>query len=175
MPFPSGPGAYNVPGMGADSMRKAYIESTRRGVFGTTAVRINPMTKKDERENPGPSHYQIREKPYETRYTQPTSNFASLTNRLQEAPPIVRVSVETCVARFTYHLIYIMAVKWCVKMLMLKCGESREHPTAVRINLMTKKEERENPGPSHYQVREKPYETRYTQPTSNFASLTNRL
>jgi hypothetical protein len=36
--------------MGSESMRKAYIESTRKGVFGTTSVRIKPITKKEEQE-----------------------------------------------------------------------------------------------------------------------------
>lgn len=56
-----GPGAYNITGMGSESMRKAYIESTRRGVFGTTSVRTNAITKKDEMETPGPNHYQEKE------------------------------------------------------------------------------------------------------------------
>lgn len=85
-----GPGAYSIAGMGNESMRKAYIESTRRGVFGTTAVRINPMTKKGEDEVPGPSHYQIKEKPFEPRYKQLTSNFASLSQRLSEPPSTVK-------------------------------------------------------------------------------------
>ena len=85
----TGPGAYNIAGMGSESMRKAYIESTRRGVFGTTAVRINPMTKKGEHDQPGPSHYQVRERGHEPRYQQLTSNFSSLTQRLPDTVPAV--------------------------------------------------------------------------------------
>ena len=89
----AGPGAYNIAGMGSESMRKAYIESTRRGVFGTTAVRINPMTKKGEHDQPGPSHYQIREKPFDMRFQTLTANFASLSQRLPEnVPAVVKVS-----------------------------------------------------------------------------------
>ena len=91
--FFSGPGSYNVNGMGTDSMRRAYIESTRRGVFGTTAVRINPMTKKNEMELPGPAHYQVKDKVCEPRYQQLSSNFASLSTRLSEPPTIVKVGV----------------------------------------------------------------------------------
>lgn len=85
-----GPGAYNITGMGSESMRKAYIESTRRGVFGTTSVRTNNITKKDESEVPGPNHYQIKEKPFKSRYTQLTSTFASVTSRLKEEPTVVK-------------------------------------------------------------------------------------
>lgn len=85
-----GPGSYNISGMGSDSMRRAYIESTRRGVFGTTSVRVAPMTKKGEPELPGPSHYQVKEKPFKPRYQQLSSNFASLTSRLSEPAPIVK-------------------------------------------------------------------------------------
>lgn len=85
-----GPGAYNITGMGSESMRKAYIESTRRGVFGTTSVRTNAITKKDEAEIPGPNHYQIKEKPFKSRYTQLTSTFASVTSRLKEDPVVIK-------------------------------------------------------------------------------------
>ncbi|CAH1795521.1 unnamed protein product [Owenia fusiformis] len=85
-----GPGTYNAPGMGSESMRRAYIESTRRGVFGTTAIRINPITKKEENDLPGPSHYQPKEKPFKSRYEQLNANFASLSSRLTEQPTIVK-------------------------------------------------------------------------------------
>ncbi|KAL5018397.1 hypothetical protein ScPMuIL_004119 [Solemya velum] len=85
-----GPGSYNIVGMGSESMRKAYIESTRRGVFGTTSVRTEPMTKRDEVEVPGPAHYQIRVKPPKTRYNQLSSTFASVTNRLNEVPTVIK-------------------------------------------------------------------------------------
>ena len=88
--FP-GPGSYNLAGMGSDSMRKAYVESTRHGAFGTTSVRIQPIIKKTEAELPGPSHYQVKDQPFQPRYKQMTSNFASLSNRLSEPPTIVKV------------------------------------------------------------------------------------
>lgn len=87
-----GPGAYNIVGMGSESMRKAYIESTRKGVFGTTSVRIKPITKKEEQEVPGPAHYQIKEKPFKTKYPNLTSTFASVTSRVVEPPPTVKVT-----------------------------------------------------------------------------------
>ena len=89
----SGPGAYNVPGMGASSMRRAYMESTRRGAFGSTAVRIQPISKKDAYMAPGPAHYQPKDK-VEPKYQHKalTSNFASLTSRIPDGPGTVKVS-----------------------------------------------------------------------------------
>lgn len=85
-----GPGSYNLSGMGTDSMKKAYMECTRRGVFGTTAVRINPMVIRTGVENPGPAHYQVKEKPFQPRYQPLSSNFASLSTRLSEPPATVK-------------------------------------------------------------------------------------
>ncbi|PVD38794.1 hypothetical protein C0Q70_01417 [Pomacea canaliculata] len=76
-----GPGTYNSSGIGAESMKKAYLESTRKGVFGTTAPRYTGMLMNSV-EQPGPAHYQVKEKPFQARYTQPTANFASVTSRL---------------------------------------------------------------------------------------------
>ena len=90
--FP-GPGSYNISGMGSESMRKAYIESTRRGVFGSTAMRIQPMMRQHEVELPGPAHYQIKEKPFKPRFQQPTSNFASLSTRIPEHPLPTKVGI----------------------------------------------------------------------------------
>ena len=78
--------------MGSDSMRKAYIESTRRGVFGTTSVRINQITKKEEVDIPGPNHYQVKEKPFKSRYHHLSSTFASVTARLKDDVPGQKVS-----------------------------------------------------------------------------------
>ncbi|XP_046567757.1 sperm-tail PG-rich repeat-containing protein 2-like [Haliotis rubra] len=85
-----GPGAYNIGGMGAESMRKAYLESTRRGVFGTTSTRVQAIAKKDEVEKPGPAHYQMKEKPFQSRYQQLSSNLASVTSRLTEPQATVK-------------------------------------------------------------------------------------
>lgn len=88
----SGPGSYNITGMGSESMRKAYIESTRKGVFGTTSVRINNITKKEAPELPGPNHYQVKEKPFQSRYAHLSSTFASVTTRLKEENVMAKVS-----------------------------------------------------------------------------------
>ncbi|CAD5124583.1 DgyrCDS12856 [Dimorphilus gyrociliatus] len=84
-----GPGAYNAGGMGSESMRKAYMESTRRGVFGTTAPRSHGLATKTETANPGPSHYQPKEVPFKPKYDNASANFQSLTNRF-EAEAIIK-------------------------------------------------------------------------------------
>ena len=78
--------------MGSESMRRAYLESTRKGVFGTTSTRSRPMLRRDDLELPGPAHYQPKEKPFRPRYAQPTANFSSVTNRLVEPPNVIKVS-----------------------------------------------------------------------------------
>ncbi|XP_076823381.1 sperm-tail PG-rich repeat-containing protein 2-like [Clavelina lepadiformis] len=78
-----GPGHYNIfnTGMAQESLKRAYLESTRHGPFGTTSARIMPIIQKHEVALPGPSHYQP--KGTEERYKkQMTSTFASLTDRL---------------------------------------------------------------------------------------------
>ncbi|KAK3802623.1 hypothetical protein RRG08_010394 [Elysia crispata] len=84
MKLTPGPGAYNVTGMGADSMRKAYLEATRKGVFGTTSSRSPAIHRRDEPDVPGPAHYQVKEKPFISRYHQLGSNFASVTTRMKD-------------------------------------------------------------------------------------------
>ncbi|XP_041485229.1 sperm-tail PG-rich repeat-containing protein 2-like [Lytechinus variegatus] len=84
-----GPGSYSFPGIADSSMRKAYIESTRRGAFGSTSVRIKPITKRQDSSQPGPSHYQPKETPQYSRYTSNLSaNFASQSNRLTSPAPV---------------------------------------------------------------------------------------
>ncbi|XP_067944512.1 sperm-tail PG-rich repeat-containing protein 2-like [Watersipora subatra] len=82
-----GPGAYNKVGIGQESMKKAYIESTRRGVFGTTSARINAMVKRDDYYLPGPAHYAVKEATKTTaelKRGQPMGVFSSLSNRVHE-------------------------------------------------------------------------------------------
>ena len=64
----SGPGNYNIVGMGSESMKKAYVESTRRGVFGTTSERIKPLNTRSVNELPGPAHYQVTSSCGDSRY-----------------------------------------------------------------------------------------------------------
>ncbi|XP_071953727.1 sperm-tail PG-rich repeat-containing protein 2-like [Antedon mediterranea] len=86
-----GPGSYHFRGIAQDSVRKAYMESTRRGAFGSTSVRIKPITKRSESAQPGPAHYQLVDKPDYSRYSHnTTANFSSQTNRLHSPPPIIK-------------------------------------------------------------------------------------
>ncbi|XP_039248162.1 sperm-tail PG-rich repeat-containing protein 2-like [Styela clava] len=79
-----GPGAYNIfsYGVAQESLKKAYLESTRRGAFGTTSSRVMPVIKRQQVSIPGPSHYQPKDRPEERYKKQLTSAFSSLTDRL---------------------------------------------------------------------------------------------
>lgn len=86
-----GPGAYNFAGIAQDSLKRAYVESTRRGAFGSTSVRIKPITKNQESSLPGPAQYQVKDKPTYSRYANNrTANFASQSDRLYAPPPVYR-------------------------------------------------------------------------------------
>ena len=68
-------------------MKKAYIESTRRGVFGTTSARINAMVKRDDYYLPGPAHYSVKDsnkQVTDVKRGQPMGVFSSLSNRVHE-------------------------------------------------------------------------------------------
>uniref|UniRef100_A0A2C9KKI0 Sperm-tail PG-rich repeat-containing protein 2 n=1 Tax=Biomphalaria glabrata TaxID=6526 RepID=A0A2C9KKI0_BIOGL len=148
-----GPGTYNIPGLAAESMRKAYIESTRKGVFGTTSTRIEPLSKKEDIEVPGPAHYQIKEKPFKPKYPHLGSNFASVTARLKspelDAPPPGSYDVVDA-----YEKLY-------VKPIMAKPRTEaayRKHHSfmasadrfAPARDTMTKRVDPDNPGPASY-------------------------
>ena len=89
-------------GMGAESMRKAYLEATRKGVFGTTSSRAQPSVKKEEPEVPGPAHYQVKEKPFRSKYQQMGSNFASVTQRIKD-------NDKVCLSVCLYVCLYVTA------------------------------------------------------------------
>lgn len=85
-----GPGAYDnseVTSMANELLKQAVVVGMKQSVFGTTSVRTVPLTKRDEKDIPGPDMYQ------ETTPTN-TSNklnavFASTSKRLYSPPPIV--------------------------------------------------------------------------------------
>ena len=76
-------------GMGAESIYKAYLASTRRGAFGSTSERMIAAVNKNEPDLPGPAHYQIVQRPYQSKFVHVSSTFApkqkQLDNRLEEA------------------------------------------------------------------------------------------
>lgn len=86
--FP-GPGSYNFQGMSSELIKKAYMESTRRGAFGSTAARDIIFTNKCQTEVPGPSHYQLKDKRFENAHKNFTSSFASTTRREKAQTPEV--------------------------------------------------------------------------------------
>ncbi|XP_076448656.1 sperm-tail PG-rich repeat-containing protein 2-like [Babylonia areolata] len=92
-----GPGTYGCPrGMGMESLRKAHYESTRKGVFGTTASRSLPGQAQEARNQPGPAHYTPKPRPFQSRYIQPSSIFSSHTDRLTKPPGLVETFTALC-------------------------------------------------------------------------------
>ncbi|RUS85400.1 hypothetical protein EGW08_006843 [Elysia chlorotica] len=147
-----GPGAYNVPGMGADSMRKAYLEATRKGVFGTTSSRSPAIQRKDELDVPGPAHYQVKEKPFVSRYHQLGSNFASVTTRMKDTgtdgPPPGAYNVVQSFER---------SAKPCMAKPRTEAARRKHNSfmsAASRFaqpgDMASKRPENENPGPGAY-------------------------
>ncbi len=56
-----GPGAYNVfeYGLAYESLKKACLESTRKGAFGSIAPRRIFLPSKEEMSRPGPTQYKV--------------------------------------------------------------------------------------------------------------------
>lgn len=83
-----GPGAYSIPDMTTSLIRKAHVESSRKGAFGSTSSRIAPMTRRQEEQMPGPAHYLTKEKS-KGKEVQPSATFVSATGRLYTPPGVV--------------------------------------------------------------------------------------
>ncbi|XP_068711122.1 sperm-tail PG-rich repeat-containing protein 2-like [Montipora foliosa] len=83
-----GPGAYSIPDMNTNLMRKAHVESNRKGAFGSTSSRIAPMTRRQEELMPGPAHYLTTEKS-QNKEAQPSATFVSATGRLHTPQGVV--------------------------------------------------------------------------------------
>jgi hypothetical protein len=78
-----GPNSYTVAGLGEQSLRKAYLESTRRGAFSSTEVRNTVNIPKSVINTPGPAHYQAKGgSPADP--SKPSSMFVSNVKRLHE-------------------------------------------------------------------------------------------
>lgn len=90
-----GPGMYND--MAATSLavqlsKKAILESSKKGGFGTVCSRTVPLIAKNTVDLPGPAHYNPSSDCKSVVSWVPescTANFASKTKRLHEPPPIV--------------------------------------------------------------------------------------
>ena len=88
--MPTGPGSYNVPDQVSEIIKKNVMTTKKKVPFGSSSVRTAPMTKTHEDLFPGPAHYTNTDK--KTKHdVQPSSTFASLTDRLHSPPPIVKV------------------------------------------------------------------------------------
>nr|XP_015195799.1 PREDICTED: sperm-tail PG-rich repeat-containing protein 2 isoform X2 [Lepisosteus oculatus] len=80
-----GPGAYNLfnYGVAQESLKKAYLETTRKGGFGSTACRTPAFVTKHEAMLPGPAEYQVKSTVEERYKKHHSAVFRSATERLQ--------------------------------------------------------------------------------------------
>lgn len=83
-----GPGSYTIPDMTSELIRKAHVESSRKGAFGSTAARIAPMMRRKEEQMPGPAHYLTKDKA-KSKEEPLSSTFVSATGRLHTPPGVV--------------------------------------------------------------------------------------
>ena len=78
----TGPGTYNYSDLATEVRKNAVNSRTRKGGFGTTAVRELPLRKKNEEFLPGPAQYVVKiNRVQEPKIKQAV--FKSTTNRLQ--------------------------------------------------------------------------------------------
>nr|XP_020458093.1 sperm-tail PG-rich repeat-containing protein 2 [Monopterus albus] len=90
-----GPGSYNVfeHGLARESFKKAFLERTRKGGFGSTAQRNSLFNNKELIEAPSPGQYETEKKTEEHYKKQHTAVFKSATERLplpllaKDSPP----------------------------------------------------------------------------------------
>lgn len=85
-----GPGTYFYSDLATELQKKALISRTRKGGFGSTAVRELPLGRQNEGDFPGPSHYKVKEPDVKNKKRQAV--FKSTTTRLtspgyESAPP----------------------------------------------------------------------------------------
>nr|XP_019956531.1 PREDICTED: sperm-tail PG-rich repeat-containing protein 2 [Paralichthys olivaceus] len=84
-----GPGSYNVfeQGLAQESFKKAFLERSRKGGFGSTAQRNSIFLNKDSTEAPSPGQYETERKTEELYKQQHTAVFKSATERLASSLP----------------------------------------------------------------------------------------
>ncbi|CAJ1068443.1 sperm-tail PG-rich repeat-containing protein 2 isoform X1 [Xyrichtys novacula] len=82
-PMP-GPGSYNVfdRGLACESFKKAFLQRTRKGGFGSSAQRSSIFHNKESIEAPSPGQYETEKKTEEHYKQQHTAVFRSATERL---------------------------------------------------------------------------------------------
>ncbi|XP_077570695.1 sperm-tail PG-rich repeat-containing protein 2 [Stigmatopora nigra] len=79
-----GPGSYNVVDMcmAEESLRKAFVERTRKGGFGSIAQRSSIFLNKEFVQGPSPAEYKVENRPEQLYKKQNTAAFRSTTQRL---------------------------------------------------------------------------------------------
>ncbi|XP_056231480.1 sperm-tail PG-rich repeat-containing protein 2 isoform X2 [Seriola aureovittata] len=79
-----GPGSYNVfeQGLAQESFKKAFLEQSRKGGFGSSAQRNSFFHNKESIEAPSPGQYETEKKTEERYKKQHTAVFKSATERL---------------------------------------------------------------------------------------------
>ncbi|XP_029295949.1 sperm-tail PG-rich repeat-containing protein 2 [Cottoperca gobio] len=88
-----GPGSYNVfeHGLARESLKKADLERTKKGGFGSNAQRISFFHNKESTEVPSPGQYETEKKTEEDYKKKHTAVFKSATERLallaKDSPP----------------------------------------------------------------------------------------
>ncbi|KAL2091742.1 hypothetical protein ACEWY4_011540 [Coilia grayii] len=96
-PSTPGPGAYNIfdYGLAQESVKKAILESTRKGAFGSSARRSPIFVNKADMYVPGPAEYQVEKKSEELYKRQQMAVFKSETKRLSTPPMIMMCSLHS--------------------------------------------------------------------------------
>ncbi|XP_041956229.1 sperm-tail PG-rich repeat-containing protein 2 [Alosa sapidissima] len=111
-----GPGAYNIfdYGLAQESGKKAFLECTRRGAFGSSVCRSPLFINKSDIHVPGPGQYQVEKKSEELYKRQQTAAFKSETERLatptmtKETPPASLYNVREAYEKTYGHRRYSM-------------------------------------------------------------------
>ncbi|XP_063051751.1 sperm-tail PG-rich repeat-containing protein 2 [Engraulis encrasicolus] len=90
-PHTPGPGAYNIfdYGLAQESIKKAIVDSTKKGAFGSTAIRSPVFINKSDPHIPGPAEYQVTKRVEEPYKKKQTAVFKSETKRLSTPPTVL--------------------------------------------------------------------------------------
>lgn len=95
-----GPGQYRIPGFADENLRKAVVEGGKKPPFNIASIRRLNMAKKDEFNMPGPSSYDVKTKPFQSKVEHPSANFVSSTAR--EIVVEVKLNLFFCFLKFLF-------------------------------------------------------------------------
>ncbi|MGH0144677.1 UNVERIFIED_CONTAM: hypothetical protein FKN15_043477 [Acipenser sinensis] len=163
-----GPGAYNIfnYGLAQESLKKAYLESTRKGGFGSTATRSPEFLKRQDVVTPGPAHYQTTKKKVECKLCkQLVSSWRhnQSLGSLNKRPGAYNI--------FNYGL----AQESLKKAYLESTRKGGFGSTATRSPEFLKRQDVVTPGPAQYQVKDKPEGRSTNHKSSVFGSAVERL